>query len=418
MRTDRYSWHRSGAIVALTIALPFVSSTTPATAEEVSKVGVLAPLTGGAAADGEEMVRGVTMAVEEANANGGVAGYTFEVEVGDTRDQSADAVISAFERLSGDDAVNFMITGYASGSNFEIEYMADLGIPYMIAANSQQTRGIIAPNPDDFPTVWSLTPSYDAYETDLVPVVEGLAGAGKIQLKNRKVALISSDNPYSKTIYEGLKRSFTEAGWTVTMGELLPFGEINDWRALLARVRQDPPDLLINTDYLPANAATFMTQFIEDPTDSLVFIQYAPSVPEFVQLTADKSTGVVYNLLGGVVQSPKNPRAAEVMAKYKDRWGVESGSYGVALYEMMQIYFQALEKVGDPTAWLEIGQAIGETDVKTAQGRIVFDPVTHLAKQGNEFVPIQFYQIWEGERVLFYPEVYATGEFQQPPWMK
>jgi branched-chain amino acid transport system substrate-binding protein len=33
-------------------------------------------------------------------------------------------------------------------------------------------------------------------------------------------------------------------------------------------------------------------------------------------------------------------------------------------------------------------------------------------------VPIQFYQIWEGERVLFYPELYATGEFQQPPWMK
>jgi branched-chain amino acid transport system substrate-binding protein len=327
-------------------------------------------------------------------------------------------VISAFERLSGDDAVNFMITGYASGSNFEIEYMADLGIPYMIAANSQQTRDIIAPNPDDFPTVWSLTPSYDAYETDLVPVVEGLAEAGKIGLKNRRVALISSDNPYSKTIYEGLKKSFTEAGWTVTMGELLPFGEINDWRALLARVRQDPPDLLINTDYLPANAATFMTQFIEDPTDSLVFIQYAPSVPEFVELTADKSTGVVYNLLGGVVQSPKNPRAAEVMAKYKERWGVESGSYGVALYEMMQIYFQALEKVGDPTAWLEIGQAIGETDVKTAQGRIVFDPATHLAKQGNEFVPIQFYQIWKGERVLFYPEVYATGEFRPPPWMK
>lgn len=410
MRTDRCSL----ALASVMLALAFA----PAAAQEVSKIGVLAPLTGGAAADGEEMVRGVTMAIEEANAAGGVAGYTFEVEVGDTRDQSADAVISAFERLSGDDAVNLMITGYASGSNFEIEYMADLGIPYMIAANSQQTRDIIAPRPDDFPTVWSLTPSYDAYETELVPVVEGLAAAGKLALKDRTVALISSDNPYSKTIYEGLRKSFTEAGWTVTMEELLPFGEINDWRALLARVRQQPPDLLINTDYLPANAATFMTQFIEDPTESLVFIQYAPSVPEFVDLTAEKSTGVVYNLLGGIVQSPKNPRAAEVMAKYQERWGVESGSYGVALYEMMQIYFDALQKVGDPAEWLEIGAALGETDRQTAQGRVVFDPATHLAQQGNDFVPVQFYQIWEGERVLFYPDVYATGEFQSPPWMK
>lgn len=52
------------------------------------------------------------------------------------------------------------------------------------------------------------------------------------------------------------------------------------------------------------------------------------------------------------------------------------------------------------------------------EGHIVFDPATHLAKQGNDFVPIQFYQIWNGDRVLFYPPAYATGEFRKPPWMK
>ena len=81
--------------------------------------------------------------------------------------------------------------------------------------------------------------------------------------KRQKVALISSDNPYSKTIYEGLNKSFKAAGWTVTDAELVPFGEVNDWHAFLAKVRQDPPDVLINTDYLPANAATFMSQFME-----------------------------------------------------------------------------------------------------------------------------------------------------------
>jgi branched-chain amino acid transport system substrate-binding protein len=187
MRTDRCSL----ALASVMLALAFA----PAAAQEVSKIGVLAPHTGGAAADGEEMVRGVTMAIEEANAAGGVAGYTFEVEVGDTRDQSADAVISAFERLSGDDAVNLMITGYASGSNFEIEYMADLGIPYMIAANSQQTRDIIAPSPDDFPTVWSLTPSYDAYETELVTVVEGDETDGRVAGSDRTGARVWSGAP-------------------------------------------------------------------------------------------------------------------------------------------------------------------------------------------------------------------------------
>ena len=267
-------------------------------ANDVVQLGILAPLTGGAAADGEEMVRGLTLAVDEANAKGGVGGYKFEVVQGDTRNQQSDAVASAVERLLGEKNLHMIFTGYASGSNFEIEPIAEAGIPYFLSANSQQTHDIVAKDPSKYPGVWSLTPSYDAYETELVPVLESLEKSGKIQFPTKKVALISSDNPYSKGIYEGLTKSFKAAGWTVTNAELVPFGEINDWHAFLAKVRQDPPDVIINTDYLPANAATFMSQFMEKPTNSLVFIQYAPSVPEFLKLTADKSSGVLYNLLG------------------------------------------------------------------------------------------------------------------------
>jgi len=391
----------------------------PAAAQDkVAKIGVLAPLTGGAAADGNEMVNGAKLAVEEINAAGGVAGYKLDVIVGDTQDQQADAVTSAFERLAGDQDVNVMMTGYASGSNFEIEMMAEQEMPYLIAANSAQTRDIIAPAPDKFPTVWSLTPSYDAYNTEMVPVIKGLQDSGKLKLANNKVALISSDNPYSKTIMEGLKASFEAAGWTVTSADLLPFGEINDWRAFLARVRQDSPALVINTDYQPGNAAKFLTQFLEQPTNSLVFIQYAPSVPEFLDLTKERATGIVYNLLGGVLNTPKNPRAAEVSGKYKAKYGNEPGSYGPALYEEVYIYADALKKVGDPTKRLEIGKAMGETQKQIASGMLKFDPKTHLAVQGNDAIPIQFFQIWDGERILFYPTDYASGEFRSPPWIK
>ena len=85
--------------------------------------------------------------------------------------------------------------------------------------------------------------------------------------------------------------------------------------------------MLINTDCVSANAATFMSQCMEDPTNSLVFIQYALSVPEFLELTREKSFGVVYNLLGGVLNTPTNPRAAEVLGKYKAAWGNEPGTY-------------------------------------------------------------------------------------------
>ena len=390
----------------------------PVSAAQTIKLGVLAPLSGNAAADGQEMVRGAQLAVDELNAAGGVGGYTFEVVVGDTKDQGSDAVLSAFERLSGDKQVQAMMTGYASGSNFEIQSMAENDMPYLISANSAQTRDIIAKDPGSFPTVWSITPSFDAYETGVLPILQGFEKNGVVAFKTKKLALIGSDNPYSKSIYNGVKKSFSAAGWTITVDETVPFGQVNDWRAILAKVRNDPPDIVINTDYLPGNEATFLQQFLEAPINSLLFLQYAPSVPEFLKLTADKSTGVLYDLLAGPILSPKNTMAKAIGDKFKAKYGVESGSYGVSLYEEVMLYVDALKKVGKPDDHAAIGAALGATDKQTSLGRIVFDPATYLARQGDDYVPLQFYQLRQGERVMVSPPAFATGSFELPPWMK
>lgn len=415
-RTLGFGLKSMAAFAAAAILVGGLAGLSAQAEDKIVKIGVLAALTGPGAADGEETVRGVTLALEEFEAAGGLEGYDFEIEVGDVRDQTSDAVLSAAERLMSDEAVDFILTGYASLSNFEIEFMREEGMPYFVAGNSQQTREIVSKDPDAYWMIWSLTPSYDAYETEMLPVVEKLAADGKIELKNKKIAIVSSDNAYSKTIYNGLKKSFTGAGWEVTVDEMIPSGEVNDWRAFLAKVRQDPPDLVVNTDWVPSNAATFITQFLEDPTDSVVFIQYGPSVPEFLDLTKDKATGVIYNLLGGHI--PTIPRTQEVMKKYEERWGVAPGPYGVGLYEMTQIYFEAAQQVGDPTDRRAMADTIAKTDKLVSEGRITFDPATHLSVQGDDYIPITFYQIREGERYLFHPPKWASGEFEKPPWMK
>jgi len=406
------------AVTPLALTIAGLAAITAAQAEDTVKIGILAQVTGSSSADAQESIRGAQMAIDEANAAGGIAGHKFELVVGDVKNGDAGDVTSAAERLLGDDDVHFMLTGYASLTNFEIDMMAEAGMPYMLAATSTQTREIIAPNPDKYWCCWSLTPSFDAYGTDVTVLAENLAKAGKIKLKNHKVAIISSDNAYSKTISEAMKVKFKEAGWTITVDEMVPFGEVNDWRTILTKVRQDPPDVVINADYLPNNSATFLKQFQEQPTDSLVFLQYAPSVPEFIKLTGEGSTGVVYDLLGGVINSPKNPRAIELSDKFNKLYGVDSGTYGIGLYEMVSIYFDALKKSGgDPTNHEAVAKAIGETDKVAAEGRIQFDPKTHLSVQGDDNVPLLFFQIWKGDRVLIQPEKYSTGEFQLPPWM-
>ena len=418
MKSDtRMTKRLRGALISTALAAFFMASGTSAFADVV-KIGLLAPLTGPAAADGQEYQRGTQMAIDEANAAGGVDGHTFELVVGDVKDMSAGSVTSAVERLIGDPDVHFMLTGYASLTNFEIDNMAEADMPYVLAATSQQTKDIIAPDPEKYNCCWSFTPSFDAYNTDVTSFVEKLAADGKVKLPTKKVAIISSDNAYSKTISEGMKKTFKEKGWTITVDEMVPFGDVTDWRSILAKVRADVPDLVINTDYLPGNSASFLTQFLEQPTNSLVFLQYAPSVPEFIQLTGEKSNGVIYDLLGGALVSPKNPRAEEVSEKFKAKYGVESGTYGVALYEIMNVYFDALKKVGDPSDHAAIMKAIGETDKQTVAGRLKFDPATHLAMQGDDYIPITFFQIWDGKRTLISPEKYATGEFKPQPWQK
>lgn len=405
-------------LLATTVALLGTTALPVLASADVVKIGVLAPLSGAAAADGQEYVNGVQLAVDELNTQGGVAGYTFEVVVGDVGDASADAVATATRRLLSDRDMGAIMSGYASNSNFEIEMMAEQEMVYLLSANSAQTEAIIAEDPGFFGTVWSFSPSYDGYETGVLPVIEQLEADGSFTLPNRKIAIVSSDNPYSRTIAEGLTASFEAGGWEITQNQLLPFGEINDWRGFLAQVRQDPPALLVNTDYLPGNAATFMSQFMENPTNSLVFIQYAPSVPEFLELTRGVSSGVVYNLLGGALDTPANPRANEVVSRYVDAYGNEPGFYGIALYEQTMLYADALEAVGDPADRLAIGEWIGAADKQTAMGRLRFDPETHLAVQGDDGIPLQFFQIVDGERILFSPDEYATGSFMTPPWME
>lgn len=384
---------------------------------DVVKIGVLAPLTGPTASDGEEFIRGVQWAVDEANAKGGVAGHTFELEIADVKDHSAANVSSAVERLLGTDGVEVILTGYASLSMFEVDLMAEENMPYIAAGPSPGFAAIVSQDPDYYNCCWSYTASFKGYETDVLPMVEELVDLGKVSLDNKSVAIISSDNPYSKTISEGMKVSFAEGGWDIVVDELVPFGEVSDWKVILAKVNETNPSLVINTDYIPGNSALFLKQFLENPTDSLVFLQYAPSVPEFVDLTGEQSTGVLYNLIGGPLDTPKWPRGEMLMQQYRDKFDMESGAYGVGLYEMTNMYLMALEQVGDPGDHDGIGKAIGAMKQETVAGNIEFDQTTHVALQSNDHVPVSFWQLWKGERVLVGPEKFANGDFRVPPWM-
>lgn len=404
-------------MVALLVASACGGGTSTGGGSKVTKIGLLAPLTGQSSADGQEMQRGAQLAIDEINAAGGVAGYKLQLVTGDVQDLKPDAVVSNISRISADADVNAFVAGYASGTDFEINNMADLKMPYLLSANTAQMRDIVTKNPSRYACCYSLVPAYDAYGTDLPKKVEEWASQGKLTLRNHKAYVITSDNPYSSDIATNLIKTLQSMNWTITGNDKVPFTQIADWGAEIAKIRNDPPDLVINTDYLTQNEATFMKQFLQNPTNSLVFLQFGPSLPEFIDLTKDQSTGVIYNLFGAL-QTPKVPRTGQIMDKFKAKYGVATGGEGLLLYEEVYLYADALRKGGNAKDHTAVMNALANTDTNNSMGHIAFDPKTHLATYGDSYFPLQFFQIWQGQRVLLSPAKYATGDFQLPPWMK
>lgn len=401
---------------------PTVSALTKGCAdlpEKTTKIGVLVPLGGSFASDTQQVVDAAGLATGKLNKAGGVCGkdarYKFEIVKGNTNNQESSAVISAAQLLNTTKDLNFVMTSYASTSNFEIDLMAKNKMPYLMSANSAQTAKIVGKNPSKYPTIWSRVPSYDAYSTKLPVVLNDLEKAGKVKFKHGKTAyIIASSDPFGGTIAGGLRNSFKKNGWKVIAYDKVPYGAVTNWQTTLTRIKQQVPDVIVNTDSTAADGASFTNQFAASPTSSLVFLQYAPSIPQYLELTGDNGNGVIYNMLGGEI--PTIPSAKQITSEYTSKFGVP-GYFAVVAYTQAMLYAHCLHEVGDPTDRLGIGRCFGNLNIQTPSGVLTFDQKTHLAIEGEKAMPILFYQIQDGKRIVISPDQYAAAKFQLPKWM-
>ena len=426
-RGKKFYWGRLVGLTLLVAAaaifiLAPLGATESQAAEKTILIGVPAGFTGPEAALAADWVRGFQLAIDEINANGGFAGYQMKIIKADTKDMKPDQVLSAVNRLLANKDVHISMTGWASVTAFEIEDMARAEMPYLYDGAALAFKRIVEKDPDKYITQYNWCPTFYGYQTELPKRLEEWADAGLWQIKKGKtVAMITSDIPYSLDIYNGLIKTFESMGWTITVRDNVPGGRILDWGAFLGKVRANPPDVVVNTDYLPSNSAIFTEQFLDNPTNSLVFSQYGPSVPEYVDLIGTKSDGIIYDFISMPLPGERYDHIYEA---YKEKYpNLEPDLYVFKMYDIVYIYADALKKVGDPAKHIEIGRAIGQTDKEVVMGRLRFHPQWHTGTEdwvdpGKGFVPTAFKQIWEGKKYILYPYEIAEAKFRLPPWIK
>jgi branched-chain amino acid transport system substrate-binding protein len=195
-----------------------------------------------------------------------------------------------------------------------------------------------------------------------------------------------------------------------------------DWGPQLARIRANPPGLIFITDYLAGDLASFATQFASAPTPSLLYQQYGPSVPEYLDLAKGAANGVLWSTTIGTLP---DAIGEDFRSRYQKKYGAPAGlSQSGAQYDAVRLWARAAAQAGEPDDFESVNRFLKATVFRGVVGTYAFDqteltavPYPDKVNDPSLAMPHLTYQIQGGKQVLLSPNPYTQGTFTLPPWM-
>ncbi len=394
-------------------------------------VGQAAPLTDFAAADGVEFRNGLTLACEEINALGGILGRPLEPHFEDTKQMGDATNVQAVQRLIDRHSVHAVINGYNIGSGAAIQdVIADSGIIYVHYDTTIGHNNLIKADPKRYYGSFQGDPAEVWYGEGLLKFLKDQEAAGSFKRENNKIAVILSAGVYATNIANAIKDTAADYGWEISLFETVNV-PISEWGPTLAKIRQDPPAVIAVTHFLPADLAQFMVQFVTNPTQSLIYMQYGPSIPAFRDIGKEATNGVLYATVVGALQ---DEIGTAFETRYKDKYGANAGhNSGAQPYDGCYVWATAAALAGGSG---EPGDDEQNRIVASRMRSLIWRGVTgttrFIADENTAYsyptqtrdsslgMPHQFLQIQDHNKggLLVAPEPYSTSSFMTPPWMK
>ncbi len=263
------------------------------------KVGAAVPITGPFAGDGEQMLRGQEMAVAEINAAGGVAGRKIELVKLDTKDQSPDVMKTVMQNLVSQN-VTAIFMPFCSYTSVEFPIIAGKKIPSFHVNTWHGNVDWVEQN--GATNIFQGDPSELSYGSGIVAVLNSLIMSGVWKPVKKTAYVVTSNDPYSLNIAQSFQKSIEAEGWNVVGFEKFTVPQAN-WGGSLVNIRKANPDVIVFSDYAAGDEAAFIKQFAQAPTKSLVYQQYAPSIPQYLNLAGDAANGVIWSTVVGILQN-------------------------------------------------------------------------------------------------------------------
>ncbi|MGC2810501.1 MAG: ABC transporter substrate-binding protein, partial [Bradyrhizobium sp.] len=333
----------AGALTGLPALLSSINGGARAAGAAIP-VGQAGPTTDFAAPDGIEFKNGLTLACEEINALGGILGRPLEPHFENTGQMGDAANVQAVQRLIDRHSVHAVLNGYNVGGGTAIqEVIADSDIIYVHYDTTIAHNNLVRSNPQRYWGSFQGDPAEYWYGPGLLKFLQQLEDRGDWKRNNNKMAVILSAGVYSANIANAIKEKAGEFGWQISLFETVNVPN-SEWGPTLAKIRQDPPAMIAVTHFFPADLAQFMLQFAPNPTPSLVYMQYGPSIPAFRDIAKETSNGVLYATVVGALQ---DEIGIAFEKRYKAKFGANAGhNSGVQPYEGCYVWATAAALAG------------------------------------------------------------------------
>ncbi|HML06529.1 MAG TPA: amino acid ABC transporter substrate-binding protein [Xanthobacteraceae bacterium] len=392
------------AAMATIIAAPALAAS-----EDTLVIGMTISQTGPLNVDSLAQQRGAELWRDEVNGAGGI-------KVGDERykvrfvtydDQSQGGrVQQLYTRLIVDDKAQFLFSPYSSGLSATAAVITEQYGRLMLVTGGAEPKTYTLGNKYLVQTITSA----DHYLTGAINALESKDPHGK-------VALVYSDDPFSKAVVLAAREQAKESGLAVALDESYA-PATTDFSSIINKIISSSAEALMGGGHY-TDGATLARQIYDQKANlGYVSLLVAPDSPEFASL-GPAALGITVPSqweIQATYQPQFGPTGAQFVKAFADKFKMPADYHAAAGYAGGILLQHAIEQAGSIDAD-KVVAALNAMDVTTFFGRfkIATDGAHHGLQIAHEMVLAQW-QKKNGqlEREVVWPKAAQTADLLYP----
>lgn len=334
--------------IALSLAIPVRADI---------KIGVMCPLTGKWASEGQDMKNVVSLLVDQINASGGINGQKIDLVVEDDAGDPRTAALAAQKLASV--GVLAVIGTYGSAVTEASQNILDESEIPQIATGATSIRL----TEKGLPLFFRTCPRDDA---------QGKSAANAIAKGNfKKIALLHDNSSYSKGLAEETKLNLEKLGIPVIFFDALTPGE-RDYTAILTKLKAADPDMVFYTGYYP-ETGMLLRQKKEMGWNIPMMGGDASNHQDLVKIAGpDAATGYFF-VSPPLPQDMDSPTAKSFLTAFKEKYNTRPASvWAVLAGDAFKAIETAIQNGAKSSA--DIATALKKAqDIPALTGNLAFD---------------------------------------------